>query len=310
MTLTRREFLLAGLSALTFAILGKSLKGVTHERSETELELIPPSPDTLLLRLVAVADTGAGNEGQYAIGRAIARYHEQNPFDLVMLAGDNIYNHGEIEKIGRVFEQPYRSLLDAQVKFYACLGNHDIKTNNGNDQVQYPGFNMQGRYYSLHRGPVQFFILDTNRNADWPNQLPWLTTQLQQSDAPWKIVVGHHPLYTSGLHLGSRFLRRKLMPLFQQHGVALYINGHNHNYERSQAIGNTTYLTCGAGSKTRRVGRSTWTARSASQLSFAALEVYSDRLHITGIDQNNRTFDRGSIPLISVIGEHSSSSSA
>lgn len=107
MNVTRRELLLAGLSALTFAILGKSLRGLTKERSETELDLIPPSPDTLLLRFVAVADTGAGNEGQYAVGRAIARYHEQNPFDLVLLAGDNIYNHGEIAKIGRVFEQPY-----------------------------------------------------------------------------------------------------------------------------------------------------------------------------------------------------------
>lgn len=298
MNVTRREFLLAGLSALTFAILGKSLRGLTKERSETELELIPPSPDTLLLRFVAVADTGAGNEGQYAVGRAIARYHEHNPFDLVLLAGDNIYNHGEIEKIERVFEQPYRSLLDAQVKFYACLGNHDIKTNNGNDQVQYPGFNMQGRYYSLRRDQVEFFVLDTNKNADWQNQLPWLETQLQDSDAPWKIVMGHHPLYTSGLHLGSRFLRRKLMPLFLEHGVSLYINGHNHNYERSRAIGNTTYLTCGAGAKTRRVGRSSWTARSASQLSFAAVEIYSDRLHITGIDQNNRTFDRGAIAIL------------
>lgn len=296
MKLTRREFLLAGLSALSFAMVSKSLRGHTHERSQIPLDSLTPLPaETPLLRFVAVGDTGAGNQGQLAIARAIERYQQQYPFDLAILTGDNIYNNGEISKIGRAFEQPYKNLLSAGVKFYACLGNHDIRSKNGNDEVQYPGFNMQGRYYTIRRDPVQFFILDTNHNANWIEQLTWLQGQLRDSDALWKIVVGHHPLYTSGLHHANSRLRRRLLPILSGYQVPLYINGHNHNYERTIPIDGTTYLTCGAGAKTRRVGVSYWTARSLSRLSFATVDVYGDRLIISGIDDRDRIFDRAEI---------------
>jgi hypothetical protein len=38
-----------------------------------------------------------------------------------------------------------------------------------------------------------------------------------------------------------------LTPIFQKYGVPLYINGHDHHYERSQSLKGTTYLICGAG---------------------------------------------------------------
>ena len=45
----------------------------------------------------------------------------------------------------RKFEEPYKPLLDADVKFYASLGNHDDPT-----QRFYKPFNMNGeRYYSF-----------------------------------------------------------------------------------------------------------------------------------------------------------------
>jgi 3',5'-cyclic AMP phosphodiesterase CpdA len=216
---------------------------------------------------------------------------------LVILAGDNIYNNGEIEKISAVFEQPYQVLLQNGVKFQACLGNHDIRTANGDPQVRYAGFNMPGRYYTFGRGDVQFFALDTNHNADWKTQLSWLEQELSRSNAPWKIVFGHHQIYSSGHYGLNQPFIETLTPIFQKYRVQLYINGHDHHYERSQSIKGTTYLICGAGGGTRSVGRSQWTAYSASQLSFAAYEVYSDRLIIKGIGTDNSVFDQGIIPL-------------
>jgi len=188
-------------------------------------------------------------------------------------------------------------LLKQGVKFYACLGNHDIRTDNGDPQVSYPGFNMQGRYYTFRRDPVQFFALDTNHNAEWKTQLAWLEQELSRSDAPWKIVFGHHPIYSSGVYGVDRTFIKALTPIFQKYGVQLYINGHDHNYERTQSIKGTTYLICGAGAGVRPVGRSAWTAHSASQLSFAAFDVYSDHIVISGIGTNNRIFDQGVIQL-------------
>ena len=256
----------------------------------------PPKKD-LLLRFVSVADTGTGAKGQYAVAGAMNFYHKQNPYNLVVLAGDNIYNNGEIEKINAVFERPYQPLLKQGVKFQACLGNHDIRTANGDPQVHYAGFNMKGRYYTFRRNQVQFFALDTNSNADWKNQLIWLEQELSRSKATWKVVFGHHPIYASGVYGSNPEFIKTFTPLFQKYGVQLYINGHEHHYERTRSINGTTYLISGSGAGTRPVGRSEWTEYSAEKLSFAAYEVYPDRIEVQAIATDNSVFDKGVIQL-------------
>ncbi|MCU0535734.1 MAG: metallophosphoesterase, partial [Hydrococcus sp. Prado102] len=121
-----------------------------------------------LFRFVAVGDVGLGNDGQYEVAQAMNCYLQQNAYPFVLLTGDNIYNNGEIEKISAVFEKPYQALLDRDVRFYAVLGNHDIRTNNGEDEIRYSGFNMNGRYYTFAQDPVQFFAIDTNGNGEYP----------------------------------------------------------------------------------------------------------------------------------------------
>ncbi len=254
------------------------------------------TPSSLMMRFVATADTGSGDRNQYAVGEAMARYYQKNPYNLVVLAGDNIYNNGEIWKIANVFEKPYKAVLQKGVKFRACLGNHDIRTENGNPQLAYAGFNMAGRFYTFSEKFVQFFALDTNGNAAWNEQLAWLERELKQSNARWKIVFGHHPIYASGVYGSNPNFIQTFTPLFHKYGVQLYINGHEHHYERTRSINGTTYLITGhGGASLRSVGRNDWTAYAVSRYGFSALEVYSDRLEIQGIDTDNQVFDRGVI---------------
>jgi hypothetical protein len=291
MSLKRRQFLLfSSLSALASIVY--ACKSYSRQVNPTK-----SAKKDLLLRFVSVADTGTGAKGQYDVAQAMTNYHSKNLYNLIILAGDNIYTNGEIEKIGEVFERPYASLLKQNVKFQACLGNHDIRTANGEKQLEYPGFNMKGRYYTFSRGLVQFFALDTNGNADWKNQLSWLEQELSRSKATWKIVFGHHPIYASGFYGSNPAFIKTFTPLFQKYGVQLYINGHEHHYERTRAINGTTYLICGAGAGNRPVGKNKWTEYSTSNLSFAAYEVYADKIEISGIGIDNRVFDRGIIPL-------------
>lgn len=295
MNINRRQFLfLTGISTIGSGFLGWKLSNTNFL---IESAAANPLKKDLLLHFVSVADTGTGTKGQYAVANAMNFYHQQNPYNLVVLAGDNIYNNGEIEKINQVFELPYQPLLKNGVKFHACLGNHDIRTDNGVPQVKYPGFNMQGRYYTFTQNQVQFFALDTNNNADWQNQLIWLEKELSSSQNPWKIVFGHHPIYSSGQYGSNKNFIKIFTPLFKKYNVQLYINGHEHNYERTSSINGTTYLICGAGAGNRPVGRSSWTEYSTSNLSFAAYNVYPERIEISGIDTNNRVFDQGLIKL-------------
>src|SRR6266705_140231 len=66
-------------------------------------------------------------------------------------------------------------------------------------------------YYTFSAGPAQFFALDTNEVSE--AQLLWLDAELKKSSAKWKLVYGHHPIYSDGRHGDSQVLIEKLLPL-------------------------------------------------------------------------------------------------
>ncbi len=296
MRMNRRRFLTLGsLSGLALVALSKSITGAT--KPSVGVNKVPAvAKSGSILRFVAIADTGSGDQNQYDVVQAMKSHYQKSPYQLAVLGGDNIYTNGEIEKITTVFEHPYADLLKQGVEFRACLGNHDIRTQNGDLQVKYPPFNMAGRYYTYRKESVQFFVLDTNVNADWNAQFAWLEKTLRQSNAPWKIVYGHHPVYASGMYGTDSEMVARLTPLFKRYRVQLYINGHEHHYERTTAINGTTYLITGiGGASLRPVGKSEWTAYAESRHGFSALEVYADRIEIQGIGTDGQTFDRGTV---------------
>ena len=244
------------------------------------------------LRFLATADSGSGDANQRAVGLQMARVHRANPVDLVIFAGDNIYPSGDVSLLESTVRRPYRELIEAGVPFHAVLGNHDIRTANGAGQLKEPLFGMAGRWYQLHRGPVDLFMIDTNVNAPWQHQLPWLTKALAASRAPWKVVVGHHPLISSGFYGDDPAALRRLAPLFERYGVQLYINGHDHHYERSQPIRGTTYLVVGSGGASLRpVLPGSKSARALSVFSFAELEATNSTLTIRGWDAKGQKID-------------------
>jgi 3',5'-cyclic AMP phosphodiesterase CpdA len=300
MGINRRRFLIgAGMAGMGMAGVGKLLSDqIGHSNS---VSAVPLPKSKLLQRFAVVADTGTGGIKQYEIGRALARYHQKSPFDTVLLAGDNIYTNGEFTKIKSVFTLPYQELLGRGVKFYACLGNHDVRPiDRGASQVAYPDFNMQGkRYYSHGKGDVRFFTLETNaivnlNDPDRVAQLEWLDRELAASKAKWKIVSGHHNIYSSGVYGVNEVMERDVTPILKKHNVKLWINGHDHNYQRSKPIDGTTYLVCGGGGASLYpVKPQSWTAFAQSVHSFGIVEVYQDQILLTGIDSYSRVIDRG-----------------
>ena len=81
-------------------------------------------------------------------------------------------------------------------------------------------------------------------------QIRWAERALAAAaTARWRVVVGHHSLFTSGAHRGRTMHRHRalLLPLLQKHRVDLYISGHSHHTEHLQ-YGRTHFLVVGAGS--------------------------------------------------------------
>ena len=297
----RRALILWGLGGLATTALG--LRRIEPPAKYDVLAQAELTESNLLFRFVALGDVGTGEAEQYSVAKAMEQRYQTAPFPFALLNGDNIYPEGEIERISESFEQPYAALLQNGVKFRAVLGNHDFSTRQGEDEVAYLGYNMPERYYTFTEKSVQFFALDTNqiyldrrfKETPWNAQLDWLQKELEGSTAPWKVVFAHHPIYSSGSHGSDRRLKRALSPLFAKYGVQIYTNGHDHNYERTEPIDGTTYITSGNGAKLRPVGRSRWTAHASSQLGFTAFDVYTDRIVIKAIDTDSRSYDEAQI---------------
>jgi len=246
------------------------------------------------LKFAVIGDNGNGTREQYELGRQLAAQRAHFPFEFVLMMGDNIYGGQRPADFAMKFERPYQALLDAGVKFYAALGNHD----DPNADVAYRPFNMNGaRYYTFTKGQVRFVVADTNFLDQV--QLVWLENTLKASTEPWKIVYFHHPLYSNGDRHGSNVeLRVRLEPMLVAYGVDVVMSGHDHIYERLAPQKGITYFVIGSSGQLRRGGitPSPTTAKGyADDQAFSLMEIAGTALSFRTISRTGATIDSGII---------------
>lgn len=243
--------------------------------------------------MAVIGDGGTGGKGQYEVAEQMEKYREKVSFDFVVMLGDNIYGGESTADMKKKFEDPYKPLLDAGVKFYASLGNHD----NPNQRFYKP-FNMgEKRYYSFRKGNAEFFALDSNYMD--PQQLEWLRKALHDSVAAWKICYFHHPLYSDGKYHGpDTDLRSRLEPVFQSNGVKVVLSGHEHLYERIKPHKGVYYFVLGNSGELRAHGlrQSSDVAKGFdTDRDFMLIEIAGDQLYFQTISRTGETIDSGSI---------------
>ena len=90
-----------------------------------------------------------------------------------------------------------------------------------------------------------FFALNTT-NFDMP-QRNWLYKRLKAAQEPWKIVYGHHPIFSSGFHRSNPKLKQDLLPILESFHADLYLAGHDHDYERFSPIHGVMFIVSGGG---------------------------------------------------------------
>lgn len=73
---------------------------------------------------------------------------------------------------------------------------------------------------------------------------------LQHSDARWKIVVGHHGIYSQGDDGDFDDLKRTFLSMLKENGVHVYLNGHDHTLQHIKFDAHPThFITTGSGAK-------------------------------------------------------------
>jgi hypothetical protein len=237
------------------------------------------------LNFIAMGDWGRNGEyNQREVADQMGVTAKLLKASFFIALGDNFYPSGVASTMDHRWIDSYENIYTAhslQEDWYVVLGNHDYK-GNPDAEVEYSKvdrrWNMPARYYSkkiiLNHDSSQvalFVFIDTTpllseyyhsedhaanvKTQDTASQRKWLESVLSDPspNIRWRIVSGHHPIYTGGNRINSnetKELNSLLKPIFDRYRVDAYITGHEHSLQYIKPKGSTYYFISGAGSET------------------------------------------------------------
>lgn len=233
----------------------------------------------------AMGDYGNGSAGQQNVAAFMANEFRKRadgdcPIRFVLTLGDNIYADSNIavavrsgdldSQWDRKFFAPYAPVL-REIPFLPSLGGHDGNETEGRgdlfaylDNFFFPQ-NKPARYYTFSFGGfAQFFALDTTTStaigppvsnfAPGGAQFTWMKQVFADSKAPWKIPYFHNPVWNAGpRHPDYHDDLKHWVDLFEHSGVKVVLNGHEHNFQFTNAAetGGILYVISGSGGELR-----------------------------------------------------------
>jgi hypothetical protein len=261
---------------------------LTHRKGgpSTTWAYVPHEPPAEF-HLAVAGDVGEPGSRIDDTGFAAAQIAVAEPYDALLLLGDNVYPNGDPAKLPGTVFGPFADVLGSGATLLAIIGNHDAS--GGWERAQMEALGMSGRYWAEEFGDVLIVGLDSN-DLD-RRQLGFLDHALATTSARWKIVAVHHPPYSAGYQGSSTDVRDELSPVLERYGVQLVLSGHDHDYQRSVPIGGVTYVVSGAAARTRRTGDDGFTAVSYSWHHFLDIAVTGDRLVLRAVGEDGSVFD-------------------
>ena len=216
------------------------------------LKVPPPvfsvMPAEKSIRVLSFGDFGTGSPEQINLAKAMVEYHKTHPFDFGLTLGDNFYTYGMVSPNDPRWQTQWEQLYGPLgIKFYPAFGNHDYgQPDSPAAEILYseksPDWRFPAPYYTFTAGPVQFFAVDNINLTE--SELLWLDRELSKSQARWKLVYAHYPIYSATGE--DEQLVHRLLPLLKGR-VDIYLTGHHHNLQELRTEGGVHFFVSGGG---------------------------------------------------------------
>ena len=258
---------------------------------------------------------------QAAVAKAMADYAAKQRIkaEALLLLGDSFYGPlpgGVADPRWKTqFEDMYpRRTFDCPA--YSVMGNHEYQVMPVNKvaaglayaKTRGTRWTQPALWYSYQfpaRNPLMTVIaLDSNMHnakrddgvnftltaAQQAEQLAWFKAELARPrTTPFLTVIGHHPVYSNGPHGDHPVLAAEWDPLLREHGVHLYLAGHDHDLQHLEFAGHPTSFVCsGAGGAQSYPLKITEAYRGpyAQQVyGFTHLELTATKMTLRHVDQ-------------------------
>jgi len=288
---------------------------LTKSPAETSITTKSLTKEPAALNFIAMGDWGRnGADHQKQVAKQMGITASDVKAQFIISTGDNFYPSGVISPQDPSFKYSFEDIytdFSLQWDWYVILGNHDYKSN-PDAQVAYSKISrrwkMPARYFAKKfpingdlNSQVLIAFIDTNplipefyKNAEYgPNvkgqdttaQKRWLAKTLEDKDPSikWKIVVGHHPMYTGGSRTDgydTKAIRSSLKPMLDRYGVDVYLTGHEHSLQYLKPEGKTHHFISGAASEKTPVKLIPDAQMVASEYGFMLFSVTNNQLRV------------------------------
>lgn len=269
-----------------------------------------------------------GRNGHFA-QRQVAKWMDiasyQFSAEAIISTGDNFYDNGVASVNDPYWKTSFEDIYHGPhlfIDWYAVLGNHDYR-GNWQAQIDYSKvsrrWNMPAQYFDQRivtndGAKLHLVYIDTSPlNPDYQGeakylatqqqnpqaQLDWLNTTLaDNSDADWTVVIGHHPLYSSGKRYGKNAaIRQVIEPILEKYQVDIYFAGHEHDLQHNQPRGKSVaHFVSGGGSEIRPTAQREFTKFAASSAGFAVMSVTVDNIQVEFINDQGQVIYHHALP--------------
>ena len=320
--MNRRHYLQSLSALFATTLLGSCAQGGEAPQAKGEQPEQPQNASgktqALSLRLpddshsfLLVSDLGRnGYYKQKPIAELMGNLASKVDIECVVAAGDTHHFNGVASIDDPLWMTNYELIYahpELMIDWFALNGNHEYR---GNTQAvldyskKSRRWVMPARYYSQtfeagEQEEALLLFIDTTPLIDkyrkkgdkYPDagqqdkeaQLRWIEQTLSQSQARWKIVIGHHPLYayTDKEDSERSDMRQALEALLERYGVDCYCCGHIHSFQHIKPEGATVdYLVNSSGSLARPVKAIEGTQFCSPDEGFTLVNVADNQLTI------------------------------
>lgn len=228
-----------------------------------------------------------------------------NSVDLILNCGDIVTNGTIVSQYTNEYFNPYAPLTSS-IPTMISIGNHEGDSSFFYKYMKYEeltndypiGHSYNEKFYNYNYGNTQILALNGNANYKLADQISWIDSRLQESNADANIDFVfsflHHPGHSEIWPDGNEvFVQNNILPKLKQYPKnALIVYGHSHNYERGSAdIATGTHdmyleLSGGAGAALDRWGM------YPNQTDYPEIKVSKDIYcwTLVDIDVDNKSF--------------------
>jgi tartrate-resistant acid phosphatase type 5 len=247
---------------------------------------------------------------------------DMNP-EFIVSCGNNFQAEG-VESVDDPlwksdFENVYKK-ASLQVEWYPVLGNRDYR-GNSQAEIDYSKISkrwrLKSRFYTFVRQindsvSARFIFLDTTplidkyfkkegysdiTKQDSAQQIAWLKAVLASSKEQWKMVFGHHSIFSANTKEGNNFeLIQRIKPILEKYNVQFYISGHDRNLQHLiERDGKLDYMVTGASNENQPSATNEMSRFSKSASAFSSVTFHGDSIRYAFINikgQTEYTFER------------------